>query len=223
MTHPVQNYAPWFRYVAARANDLVLTVLYATAPTPSQQGVGFDRAFTWDVPLTEGYRCRIVRPPRPGESVHSDAFWGLDVPEIGEALAESSPDVALIGGWYSITLLRALWACRRRGIPVLYRGDTHLGAAPAGWRRAAWTLKTWTLLRCFDGYLSVGQRARAYLRSFGAAASRIFTAPHCVDNEYFAGSAAPYQTAEARAAARASLGLPVDDFVVLFVGKLEPK
>lgn len=223
MTHPVQYYAPWFRYVAARANDLDLAVLYATEPTPAQQGVGFDRAFTWDGPLTEGYRCRIVRPPRPGESVHSDAFRGLNVPEIGEALAESRPDVALIGGWYSITLLRALWACRRRGIPVLYRGDTHLGSAPAGWRRAAWTLKTWTLLRCFDGYLSVGQRARAYLRRFGVAASRIFAAPHCVDNEYFAGSAARYRTAEARASARASLGLPVDDFVVLFVGKLEPK
>jgi glycosyltransferase involved in cell wall biosynthesis len=222
MTHPVQYYAPWFRYVAARANGLELTVLYATEPTPSQQGAGFDRAFTWDVPLTEGYHSRIVRPPRPGESVHSNAFRGLDVPEIGEALAESCPDVALIGGWYSITLLRALWACRRRGIPVLYRGDTHLGSAPAGWRRAAWTLKTWTLLRCFDDYLSVGQRARAYLRRFGAAPSRIFAAPHCVDNEYFARSAAPYQTAEARAAARASLGLPVDDFVVLFVGKLEP-
>jgi glycosyltransferase involved in cell wall biosynthesis len=223
MTHPVQYYAPWFRYVAARANDLDLTVLYATEPTPSQQGVGFDRALTWDVPLTEGYRCRIVRPSRPDESVHSDAFRGLDVPEIGEALAESLPDVALISGWYSITLLRALWACRRRSIPVLYRGDTHLGTAPAGWRRAAWALKTWTLLRFFDGYLSVGQRARAHLRRFGAPASRIFAAPHCVDNEYFAGSAAPYQTAEARAAARASLGLPVDDFVVLFVGKLEPK
>jgi glycosyltransferase involved in cell wall biosynthesis len=223
MTHPVQYYAPWFRYVAARASDLDLTVLYATAPTPSQQGVGFDRAFTWDIPLTEGYRCRIVRLPRPGESVHSDTFRGLDVPEIGEALAESDPDVTLIGGWYSITLLRALWACRRRGIPVLYRGDTHLGSAPAGWRRPAWTLKTWTLLRCFDGYLSVGHRARAYLRRFGAAASQIFAAPHCVDNEYFAWSAASYQTAEARAAARASLGLPVDDFVVLFVGKLESK
>ena len=145
------------------------------------------------------------------------------MPEIGEALAESLPDVALIGGWYSITLLRALRACRRRGVPVLYRGDTHLGSAPAGWRRVAWALKTWALLRCFDGYLSVGQRARAYLRRFGAAASRIFAAPHCVDNEYFAGSAAPYQTAMARAAARTALGLRVDDFVVLYVGKLEAK
>ena len=139
MTHPVQYYSPWFRHIAAQAQDIELTVLYATEPTPSQQGVGFDRPFTWDVPLTEGYHCRIVRPPRPDESVHSDAFRGLDVPEISEALAESRPDVVLISGWYSITLLRALWACRRRGIPVLYRGDTHLGSAPAGWRRAAWT------------------------------------------------------------------------------------
>ena len=223
MTHPVQYYSPWFRYITAKADGIDLTVLYATEPTPSQQGVGFDRAFTWDVPLTDGYRCRIMRPPRPGESVHSDVFWGIDVPEIGEALLDSKPDVALVGGWYSITLLRALWACRRRRIPVLYRGDTHLGSAPTGWRWPAWALKTWSLLRCFDGYLSVGRRTRAYLRRFGVPDSRIFAAPHCVDNDHFAHSAARHQTPESRATARTFFGLPVDDFVVLFVGKLEPK
>ncbi len=221
MTHPIQYYAPWFRHIAAHCPEIDLTVLYATQPTSEQQGVGFGRSFQWDVPLTEGYRCRVLRPARPGESVDSDRFWGLDVPEIGAAIRESRPDVALIAGWHSITLLRALWACRRQGIPVLYRGDTNLGAGAVGWRRSVWKLRTWALLRAFNGYLSVGERASEYLRRFGVSDSRIWRTPHCVDNEFFARSAAPHQSPEGRAAARAAWGLDPGEFVALFVGKLE--
>jgi glycosyltransferase involved in cell wall biosynthesis len=221
LTHPVQYYAPWFRYIAAHCPEIDLTVLYAAQPTSEQQGVGFGRSFQWDVPLTDGYRCRILRSMRPGESVDSNRFWGLDVPEIGAAIRESRPDVVLIPGWHSITLLRALWACRRQGVPVLYRGDTNLGTRPLGWRRSLWKLRTRALLRAFDGYLSVGQRAREYLRRFGGRGSRIWQAPHCVDNEFFARAASPHQSSAGRAAARAAWGIRPDEFVVLFVGKLE--
>ena len=223
MTHPVQYDAPWFRAIAARSPEIDLTVLYATEPTPSQQGVGFDRAFAWDTALTEGYRCRVVRPPRAGDNVHSDAFQGLDVPEIARALEETDPQVVLIGGWQSVTLLRALWACRRHGIPVLYRGDSHRGSGPHDWRRPLWALRTWALLRGFSGHLSVGKRARDYLRSFGVPSARILASPHAVDNAHFAASAVPHQDPAARARARAARGFGPDDFVVLFVGKIEAK
>ena len=131
MTHPVQYYAPWFRHIDARCRELDLTVIYATQPTPAQQGEGFGVGFEWDVPVLDGYRCRVLRPARPSDSVRSDRFRGVDVPEIGEAIRESAPDVVLIPGWHSITLVRALGACRRARLPVLYRGDTHLGNAPA--------------------------------------------------------------------------------------------
>ena len=88
-THPVQYYAPWFRHIAAHCPELDLTVLYATAPTAAQQGVGFGVSFQWDTPLVEGYRCRILRAARQDQSVHSERFWGLDVPQIGAALEAS--------------------------------------------------------------------------------------------------------------------------------------
>lgn len=223
MTHPAQYFAPWFRFVAANCPELELTVLYATAPTPEQQGVGFGKAFAWDVPLTDGYRCRVVRPPHETVNVHSDQFWGVNVPEIADAIRQTQPDVVLIGGWHSVTQLRALWACRQMGIPVLYRGDTNLNSAPAGWRKPVWEAKTGFLLRRFDGFLAVGTRATEYLRHFGVAADRIFASPHCVDNQFFARSAAEFQTPAGRTAARAAFGLGAEDFVVLFAGKLEGK
>ncbi len=223
MTHPVQYYAPWFRYIEERCPEIELSVLYATQPTPEQQGIGFDRPFVWDVSLTEGYRCRILRQALGENNSRHGEFWKMDVPEIGRAVCDSKPDVVLITGWQSPTLLRALWTCKRRGIPVLYRGDTNLANAHPGLRRFAWTARTWFLLRLFDGYLSVGIRAREYLRHFYVPESRIFDSPHCVDNAFFASSAALHQTPDGRRTARLSFGLNADDFVVLFVGKLEPK
>ena len=223
MTHPAQYFAPWFRFIAADCPELDLTVLYATQPTPEQQGVGFGRAFAWDVPLTEGYRCQVVRPSRETDNVHSDSFRGVDVPEIAEAIADTRPEVVLLSGWHSITQLRALWACRRLGVPVLYRGDTNLNSAPSGWRKPVWEAKTGFLLRQFAGYLAVGKRAHEYLRHFGASADRIFASPHCVDNRFFAEAAAEHKTPAGRMAARAAFGLGADDFVVLFAGKLEAK
>ena len=220
LTHPIQYYAPWFRYIHAHAPEVALTVVYATRPTPSQQGVGFDRPFEWDVPLTDGYRSVVVRDGRGGDCIDSSDFSGLDVREIGEAIAATKPDVALITGWYSKTLVRALFACRRLGVPVLFRGDSHLQSGPNNRRRPLWATKTWALLRMFDGYLSPGTRVDDYLRSFGAPDYRVFRVPHGVDNERFARSAAPFEHADARAAARRNTGIDPSAFAVLFTGKL---
>ncbi len=220
LTHPIQYYAPWFRQIEAEAPAIALTVLHAIEPTPEQQGVGFDRAFEWDVPLTSGYRCRTVRPPRPGDQVDSSHFAGLDVPKIAAAIADTDPDVVLVPGWYSITLVRAIAASRRLRVPLLYRGDTHLQSGPSGWKRAPWAIKTWWLLRQFDGYLSTGRRVRTFLARFGAPGYRVFDAPPAVDNERFASAAAAHQSAEARAEARRQFEIAPDAFVPLFVGKL---
>ncbi len=222
LTHPIQYYGPWFRHIAARCPEIDLNVIYAVAPNAEQQGAGFERAFSWDTPLTEEYQHHIIRPARSGEEVLSSSFRGVDVPEIADAIRDAKPDVVLIPGWYSITLVRALLACRRMGIPVLYRGDTHRTNALLGWRRIVWETRTWTILRLFSAYLSVGKRSRDYLRHFAIPETKIFSSPHCIDNEFFSTSASAWQNGT-RAAARRFLGVEADDFVVLFAGKLEDK
>jgi glycosyltransferase involved in cell wall biosynthesis len=220
LTHPIQYYAPWFRRIHAHAPDLALTVVYATRPTASQQGVGFDHEFEWDVPLTEGYRSVTVREAHAADRIDSADFTGLDVPGIGAAIEATKPDVVLVAGWYSKTLVRALFACRRLRVPVLYRGDTHLESGPYGWRRPLWAAKTWLMLRMFDGYLSPGARVDRYLDAFGIPAHRVFRVPHAVDNDWFARSSAAFQQPASRAAARRAAGIDPDAFVVLFAGKL---
>jgi glycosyltransferase involved in cell wall biosynthesis len=223
LTHPIQYYAAWFRWIAAHSRAIDLHVIYASSPTPRQQGVGFDRALSWDVPLTEGYRSTIVRPARPTDRFDSQHFRGLDVPEIDRALAEARPDVVVVFGWYSVTLARAVKTARRLKIPVLYHGDSNLQSAPGGWRRPLWVARTRWRLRQYDGCLSVGTRSAAWLRYFGVPDDRIFAAPHAVDNLRFAEAAAWRRSPERRRELRGALGVPADAFVVLFAGKLEPK
>jgi glycosyltransferase involved in cell wall biosynthesis len=222
-THPVQYNAPWFKYVAQNCPAIDLTVLYASRPTPEQQAVGFDRAFEWDAQLFEGYRWRVVRESRPADTFDSDTFRGLDVREIGDAVLETKPDVVLVPGWHSVTQIRALAACRRHGVPVLYRGDTHAGMRPGGVRGLLWGVKTRGLLRQYAAHLSVGWRSRQYLLAHGVPPSRIHASPHAVDNDFFARMAAPHLTDAGRAEVRRAFGFERDDFVVLFVGKLNER
>ncbi len=220
MTHPIQYYSPWFRFIASDISELELTVLYASEPSPSQQGAQFGTDFVWDIPLREGYRSKVLRPMTADADFGSERFWGVNVRDVGAAIEQSKPDAVLVSGWHSITLVRAILACRRRGIPLLYRGDTHL--ADRGWS-PLWRARTRWLLRRFDRYLSVGRRAREYLRSFGVPDASIHDSPHAVHNEFFAESARPFQAPAKRAKARNELDVSEDAFVVLFVGKLETK
>ncbi len=222
-THPVQYFAPWFRYITAQCPEIALTVLYASRPTPEQQGTGFGRAFEWDTALFDGYNWTVVRDGGDGDDFASARYRGLDVRGIGRALDATKPDVILVPGWHSVTLVRAIAWARLRGIPVVYRGDSNDDTAPAAWRRPLWHLKTRVLLSAFSGFLAVGRKSRAYLTSHGADPSRVFASPHAVDNEGFAAQAAPHLADSVRAAVRAKLGAGPRDVVVLFAGKLEPR
>ncbi|MGH8188435.1 MAG: glycosyltransferase, partial [Steroidobacteraceae bacterium] len=222
MTHPVQYMAPWFRHIAGHRADLDLTVLYGALPGAEQQGVGFGRSFEWDLPLTEGYRFEVCGDAA-GKTFDSSAFHGIDVPDIERRIQDTHPDVVLVPGWHSIMQRRALRACRRLDVPVLYRGDSTLFSGPRGLLRPLWRMRTRRMLRRFDGYLSVGAHADRYLRSFGIADPLIVRSPHCVDNDRFAAEAERLRTSGGRAAARLAIGAKEHDFVVLFAGKFQER
>ena len=223
LTHPVQYYSPWFQHIAAHAPDLELSVIYATVPTPEQQGTGFGRPFNWDVALLDGYRSTVLRAARPGDRVDSHSFFGVDASGLARTLRATGPDVVLVPGWHSIVLVKAILASRRMRVPVLFRGDTNLAAAPEGWKRSIWHGKTRRLLALFDGYLSPGIRTREYLQAMDVDPWQIVNVPHAVDNDRFAAAVRPFESPEGRTDARAMWGLPAEGPVALFVGKLEEK
>src|SRR5262249_61925548 len=132
-------------------------------PSDRQRGAGFDRAVDWGASLVDGYRWRAVRESRPSDSVATHSFWSLASAPVGRAIEATDPDVVVVPGWHSAAYIKALLTCRARGIPILYRGDTHLGNAPGGLRPIVWRTKNRLLLRLFDGDLAVGTRTRPFL------------------------------------------------------------
>lgn len=218
MTHPVQYYSPWFRYITReRSAEIDLTVLYGAVPSAEQQGVGFRTAFSWDLPLTDGHHFHVCADAA-GKQFDSDSFFGLDVRDIGARMAATSPDAVIVPGWHSLMQVRALRACRRLRVPVFYRGDSTLTSGPRAAVRPLWLVKTRLMLKQYDRYLSVGTLATEYLRAFGVSDAVIHPSPHCVDNAWFAAQASILQPR--RLMLRQACGIDDRDFVVLFAGKL---
>jgi len=108
-----------------------------------------------------------------------------------------------------------------RGIPLIFRGDSHnlhpvTGLKPFLARMA----RKWTFKR-FDRVLSVGRPNEDYFESCGVPQEKMIRAAHCVDNDRFRNAS---EEANREALAwRKELGIPEDHFVFLFAGKFESK
>jgi glycosyltransferase involved in cell wall biosynthesis len=213
-THPIQYQVPWFRALAA-ADGLDLEVVFSYFPDARQQGEGFGIAFQWDIPLLADYRHRVLATvvlPRPVPGFARRWAGG-----IVHALDEIRPDAAIVLGWHEISLVQALLACRRRGVPVIVRGESN---AKRPRPRLVTTLHRRYFSLC-DAFLAIGQANADLYRSAGAPESRIVTAGYFVDNDRFARSAVAL--GGERVAIRRAWSIPEDAVCFAFVGKLEPK
>jgi len=213
-SHPVQYYGPLFRELA---KQLDLHVFFAHRASPAEQArAGFGTSFEWDVDLTSGYAHSFLKnvARRPG----TDRFLGCDTPKIGRHLHKGRFQALLVMGWHLKAYLQGALAAKRLGIPVLVRGDSHLGTPRSRLKSALKALAYPPLFRLFDAALYVGQRSRAYYAHFGYPADRLFFSPHCVDTAWFSARATP----EERLRLRALREISPETIVLLFAGRLVP-
>ena len=213
-THPIQYQVPWFQRLAAR-DGIQLKVLFAMLPTQEQQGVGFNVAFAWDIPLLEGYEWEVLESGQSTQDLTS--FGGTNAPTIQRTLAANQPDVVIITGWHARPLLQALWACMRLGIPRMVRGEANAMRQRSWKARLAHRL----LLSRFDAALTIGRSSREFYRQNGVPDDRLFSTPYFVDNQRFARQAEAI--APERSRIRAEWDIPERAACYVYVGKLEEK
>jgi glycosyltransferase involved in cell wall biosynthesis len=217
LSHPTQYYSPWFRWLRAHT-ALESRVFYlwdfgvATRRDPE-----FGVKLAWDVDLLSGYDSEFVpnRAARPG----TGHFWGLRNPALPGRLAAWRPDAVLLFGYRYAAHLRAIAWCRRRGVPLIFRGDSHLLGQPRPAASKRWLLRL--LYRQFAAVTYVGAANRAYFETFGVPADRLYFAPHAVDHLLFDPRHAAHHEAARRL--RTELGLAPGHRIVLFAGKLLPR
>jgi glycosyltransferase involved in cell wall biosynthesis len=181
---------------------------------------GFKTPVTWDIPLTEGYEFELI--PNVSSDAGTHHFFGLRNPSLVRRVIAWRPDVVHITGWAWLSHLIALRAFKRRGIPTLFRGDSHLlDTRQSG---SYWWLKRAFLRFVFSwptAFLVTGTANRAYYEAFGVARDRLFPCPHSIDVDRFAEPADALEKESARW--RLQLGIAQDHFVLLFAGKFEHK
>lgn len=217
LTHPTQYYSPWFCWLRAHT-ALAFRVFYLwDFGVAARRDPQFGVTFAWDVDLLGGYESEFVpnRAARPG----TERFWGMRNPALPGRLAAWNPNAILLFGYHYAAHLRTIAWGRRHGVPLVFRGDSHLlgQARPSLLKR----LLLRTLYRQFAAVTYVGAANRAYFETFGVPAERLHFAPHAVNHEHFNPHLPAHQEAAGRL--RADLALAFERRVVLFAGKFLPR
>jgi glycosyltransferase involved in cell wall biosynthesis len=216
LSHPTQYYSPWFRWMRAHTT-LTFRVFYLSEfglkPALDEK---FKATFAWDVDLTTGYDWEFV--PNLARVPDTLRFSGLHNPQLPERLERWKPDAILVFGYNYRTHVRLIAWARGRGIPLIFRGDSHLlGRVRLPLLKRA-VLKL--LYRQFSAVTFVGESNRAYFRYLGVPEKKLFFAPHAVNAEHFdSGNTHHHEAAEQL---RSELGVGRETRVVLFAGKLIP-
>jgi glycosyltransferase involved in cell wall biosynthesis len=218
-SHPIQYYAPWFRYLAS-TGYLEIKVFYLWDFGVTEKiDAGFGQAFQWDIPLLDGYDYEFVANVSPQPGTHH--FWGLQNPSLISQVKAYNPDAVLLMSYNYASIYRFLWHWDHSRIPLLFRGDSHR-------LLASHSIKTWLshkvitrIYSLFSACLYVGQANYEYFRYYGVPSNNLFFSPHAIDNDRFVsqGAAAKQQAITWKQ----ELGIPENHAVILFAGKFEDK
>ncbi len=218
ITHPVQYYSPWFKHLDKK---LDLEVFYTVKQTAKGQAdAGFGVEFEWDTNLLEGYKYRWLENVSKNPDVNS--FFGSDTPEIYKIIENKKFDAFLIIGWNYKSAIQATYACKKNGIPVFMRGDSHLLTERSFLKRLLKYIPFRIFLHMFN-HLYVGKLNKEYLIYYGVSEKKLFFVPQFVDNQFFSEKSQNCRERNINKVIRKSHNIPENSFVILFVGKLIDK
>jgi len=218
-SHPIQYYAPWFRYLN-QSSGLKIKVFYLwDFGVKQQQDLEFKAGIQWDIPLLDGYEYVFV--PNISKKPTTKRLWGLNNPALKESVLASGAKSVLMMNYNYISSYRFLLQWSQQKTPLLFRGDSHILQVPQGIKpflKRQWISRVY---QQFDACLYVGQSNRRYFQYHGVSAENLFFSPHAVDNDRFTQSAT--QAHDDSRHWKHVLGIPPHHQVILFTGKLIEK
>ena len=219
VSHPIQYYVPIYRELA-KCDGVTLKVFYTWRDAGPARDVKFGKEFAWDIPLMEGYDFEVVPNTSPDPGTHHRK--GLINPDLVARVIAWKPDAVHITGYNYVSHGQAIKELSKAGIPVIFRGDSHLLDGRGPWWK--WWLKKSFLSRVYgwpSAFTFVGRANWDYYRAFDVPERKLFPVPHTIEVGRFA---EPHEELEAKALAwRRELGIPDDHFVFLYAAKLEPR
>ena len=219
VSHPIQYQAPLLKRIS-QESDIDLTVLFCSdvslRPFAEPE---FGTAFSWDVPLLEGYRHEFL--PSLGDASRL-SFWQPFNYGIAAALKRLQLDALWIHGWGYFSHVWAARIARSCGIRVLLRGESSLHLSGKGLIKQ--TMKDWFIRSTVskaDALLAIGSLNRDFYLHYGVPANRIFLMPYAVDNTFFQQRCE--LASQTRNQLRAELKLSPERPVILYASKMTPR
>jgi glycosyltransferase involved in cell wall biosynthesis len=203
--HPVQYFAPLYEILTKK--NLNINVIYT-----SKQGIfngldrDFNQKFKWDIDLLKGYSYKFL-----DENSILNKYY-----EIWKIIKNGKYDAIWVHGYSHLTHIFSILIAKCYGIPVLIRGETHLGLTKS---KIRWYLHKKFLKIFFkniDRLLAIGSKNYQYYVSLGIAQEKIFLTPYSVDNKRFSGEGL---TDEQLKNIRKRYEINCDDMIVLFSSK----
>lgn len=201
--------APWFRELTARP-ELELHVVFLRHLSESAQGTGFGTAFKWDVPLLQGYSSESL-------DLRSSVSSFLPLcKKLSRVFAERNPSLVIVTGWNEPLLVASQVFSRLLGRRLVVRGESN-SLRP---RRSAVKFLHRALLRLPKGFVTIGNKNRAFYVENGVETSRIFPGAYFVETERMLEMDAAHRHERQRL--RGERGFNENDVVLLFCGKHVP-
>jgi glycosyltransferase involved in cell wall biosynthesis len=214
-SHPIQYFAPLYAYLNTTP-DLRVTALYLSDfSIRGGKDSGFGREVKWDLNLLAGYPSVFIgdracaREPR--------GFWSLIAPLVWNELCSGRYDVLWLHGHNYAANLIALMAAKAARLPILMRGETHLGLPSYGLKSVLRQPVMGVLYSLCDRVLAIGSANAAFYRAMGVPDHKIFLVPYCVDNDRFISAA--NLSIDQKAEIRKRYGIPLDQPLVLYAAK----
>jgi glycosyltransferase involved in cell wall biosynthesis len=218
-SHPIQYFAPLLRQVNA-AGFCKCRVLYCEDTTQGYFDKEFGRRISWDTPLLNGYDYYFL--PNSWFS-RIGGFLRLSNLSARKEVGKNKTDILAVHGWGYFTAIFAIVWARLQGTEVWLRGENPLNQEmqkPAWVRLFKKLFLQYGLFRMVSKFLYIGEQNRLFYEYFGVPASKLIFCPYAVDNEQLQGAK---KNGGSKTGARQLLGLPANDFIVLFSGKLIAK
>ena len=224
VSHPIQYQAPLLKRISAEP-DIRLSVIYLSDRSAGRYSdPGFGINVEWDSDLLSGYEYRVICPDDAKPSLDSRE-WSRSqqvkaIATLRRVLREGRYDALWVHGYRSPVMFAGVLAAKQLGIRVLIRGESQIETTTAH-SLPSRMLRRVALPRIFrlgDAFLAVGTRNKAFYRSNGVPAERIFLMPYAVDNAFFRTGAIAARPG--RAALLRDLNLEPHRPVILSVGKL---
>lgn len=210
-THPIQYRSPVFQKLFERFTDFKVYFFNPAFDGKrwwfQEYGKATDQDF--GMGLQADYETSVL-------NLNQIGFFDK-VRLLSDLIKEEAPRSIVIYGYYQIEHWILCFLCLRKGIPLIFIGETY------DWkgsllRKLAKRILVGLFFKRVSTFVSVGKKTTDYYSSWGIDPSRIVEAKYCTDPEVFS---VPEEEAEAlKLKTRAILGIPDNAFVLLFVGRL---